>query len=85
ARELGISYLHREPALPLADALGPMAALDAAADLDRTEEARLEVAWVLGIPIALLLAWEALSLGRSLRSTRAILAPGATGARERDR
>jgi Ca-activated chloride channel family protein len=78
ASELGISYLHREPGLPLADALGPMAALDGEADLDRTEEARLEIAWVLGIPIALLLAWEGLSLARSLRATRGIL--GSRGA-----
>ncbi|MCR8671065.1 VWA domain-containing protein [Agrococcus sp. HG114] len=73
ADELGVSYLHRDPALPIADALEPMAALDGAADLDRTEEARLEVAWVLAGPIALLLAWEGLSLARSLRSTRGIL------------
>ncbi|QUW19604.1 VWA domain-containing protein [Agrococcus sp. Marseille-Q4369] len=73
ASELGISYLHRQPGLPLSDALGPMAALDGAANLDRTEEARLEVAWILGLPIALLLAWEGLSLARSLRSTRGIL------------
>ena len=31
-----------------------VAALDGEANLDRTEEARLEVAWVLGIPIGLL-------------------------------
>ncbi|MFJ6114712.1 VWA domain-containing protein [Agrococcus sediminis] len=73
ADELGISYLHRQPGLPLDDALGPMAVLDGEADLDRTEEARLEVAWVLAGPIALLLAWEGLSLARSLRSTRGIL------------
>jgi Ca-activated chloride channel homolog len=90
ASELGISYLHRAPGLPLADALGPMAALDGAADLDRTEQARLEIAWVLGIPIALLLAWEALSLARSLRSTRGILgtdrrAAGASAGAARER
>ncbi|WP_306233633.1 vWA domain-containing protein [Agrococcus beijingensis] len=92
ADQLGVSYLQRAPGLPLADALGPMAALEGAADLDRTEQARLEFAWVLGIPIALLLAWEALSLARSLRSTRGILgtdrrAPvgGGTGVRERIR
>ena len=75
ADQLGISYLHRAPGLPIEDALGPMAALDGEANLDRTEEARLEVAWVLGIPIALLLAWEGFSLARSLRTTRGIL-PG---------
>ncbi|WP_413320807.1 VWA domain-containing protein [Agrococcus sp. 1P02AA] len=73
ADELGITYLQRAPGLPIADALGPMAALDSAADLDRTEEARLEVAWILGIPVALLIAWEAFSLARSLRTTRGIL------------
>jgi Ca-activated chloride channel homolog len=73
ADQLGITYLHRAPGLPIDDALGPMAALDGAADLDRTEEARLEIAWVFGIPIALLLAWEGFSLARSLRTTRGIL------------
>ncbi|WP_072313199.1 VWA domain-containing protein [Agrococcus sp. Marseille-P2731] len=73
ADELGITYLHRAPGLPISDALGPMAALDSAADLDQTEEARLEVAWILGIPIALLIAWEAFSLARSLRTTRGML------------
>lgn len=73
ADQLGITYLHRAPGLPLADALGPMAAADGEANLDRTEEARLEVAWIFGFPIALLLAWEALSLARSLRATRGIL------------
>ena len=73
ADQLGITYLHRSPALPITDALGPMAALDGEANLDRTEEARLEVAWALGIPIALLLAWEGFSLARSLRTTRGIL------------
>lgn len=73
ADQLGVSYLHREPGLPLEDALAPMAALEGEADLDQTEEARLEIAWMLGVPIALLLAWEGMSLARSLRSTRAIL------------
>lgn len=73
ADQLGITYLRRAPDLPIADALGPMAAADGEAGLDRTEEARLEVAWVFGVPIALLLAWEALSLARSLRATRGIL------------
>lgn len=73
ADQLGITYLRRAPGLPIADALGPMAAADGEANLDRTEEARLEIAWVLGVPIALLLAWEALSLARSLRGTRGIL------------
>ncbi|GEK80927.1 VWA domain-containing protein [Agrococcus baldri] len=77
ADQLGISYLHRAPGVPVTDALGPMAALDGEANLDRTEEARLEVAWVLGIPIALLLAAEGFSLARSLRSTRGILPKGA--------
>ena len=76
ADELGIGYLHRQPGLPLADALGPMAAVDGEADLDRTEEARLEIAWALGVPIALLLAWEGLSLARSLRAMRGILGSG---------
>lgn len=70
AEQLGVSYLHREPALPIADALQPMAEADGEADLDRTEEARLELAWLLGAPLALLLGWEALSLARSLRATR---------------
>lgn len=73
AEQLGITYLHRAPGLPLDDAIGPMAAADGAANLDRTEQARLEIAWVLGVPIAVLLAWEALSLARSLRATRGIL------------
>lgn len=72
ADQLGITYLHRTPALPIEDALGPMAALDGEADLNSTEEARLEVAWVLGIPIALLLAAEGFSLARSLRTTRGL-------------
>lgn len=76
ADELGITYLQRAPGLPIEDALGPMAALDSEANLDRTEQARLEVAWVLGIPIALLLAAEAFSLARSLRTTRGILPKG---------
>ncbi|MCH1883659.1 VWA domain-containing protein [Agrococcus sp. ARC_14] len=73
ADQLGITYLHRAPGLPIEDALGPMAALDGEADLNQTEEARLEVAWILGIPIALLLAAEGFSLARSLRTTRGIL------------
>ncbi|WP_405217508.1 VWA domain-containing protein [Agrococcus sp. Ld7] len=76
ADQLGITYLHRTPALPIEDALGPMAALDGEADLNSTEEARLEVAWILGIPIALLLAAEAFSLARSLRTTRGLMARG---------
>lgn len=78
ADQLGITYLHRAPGLPLADALGPMAALDAEANLDRTEEARLEIAWWFGVPIALLLAWEGFSLARSLRTTRGILPKGSS-------
>ena len=70
ASQLGITYLHRAPGLPIGDALAPMASLASGAGLDRTAEARLEVAWVLAIPLALLLAWEALGLARSLRSTR---------------
>lgn len=73
ADQLGITYLHRAPGLPIEDAIGPMAALDGEADLNRTEEARLEVAWVFGAPIALLIAWEGFSLARSLRTTRGIL------------
>ena len=73
ADQLGITYLHRAPGLPIEDALGPMAALEGEANLDQTEEARLEVAWILGIPIALLLAAEAFSLARSLRTTRGIM------------
>lgn len=78
ADQLGISYLHRAPGLPIEDALGPMAALDGEADLDQTEEARLEVAWIFGIPIALLIAAEGFSLARSLRTTRGIIPKEAT-------
>lgn len=70
AGQLGITYLHRAPGLPIADALGPMAAADGEAELDRTEESRLELAWAFGAPLALLLGWEGLSLARTLRASR---------------
>lgn len=70
ASQMGITYLHRAPGLPIDDALRPMAQVAGEADLDGMEESTMEIAWILAIPIALLLAWEGLSLARAMRSTR---------------
>lgn len=66
AAQLGVSYIQRAPALPLSDLLDGMQA-GATLDIDRTEEARLEIHWVFAIPLFLLMLWEAVVLLRALR------------------
>lgn len=58
ADQLSISYLLRSAQTPLAPSLEAMTSAQGEVDLSRFEEARLDLYWVLALPLFALLAWE---------------------------
>lgn len=58
ASQLGVSYLHRSADVDLAPSLEAMTSQQGDVDLSETREARLDLYWVLAVPLFALVAWE---------------------------
>ena len=67
ASQLGVSYLHRSADVELAPSLEAMTSQQGEVDLSEYEEARLDLYWVLAVPLFLLLAWELFVFASALR------------------
>ncbi|GAA2174555.1 VWA domain-containing protein [Agrococcus versicolor] len=67
ASQLGVSYLHRSADVALAPSLEAMTSQQGEVDLSEYEEARLDLYWVLAVPLFLLLAWELFVFASALR------------------
>jgi len=67
ASQLGVSYLHRSADVDLAPSLESMTSQQGEVDLSQYEEARLDLYWVLAVPLFLLLTWELWVFASALR------------------
>jgi Ca-activated chloride channel family protein len=67
AGQMGVSYLHRTADVDLAPSLDAMTSQQGEVDLSQYEEARLDLYWVLAVPLFLLLAWELFVFASAVR------------------
>lgn len=67
ATQLGVGYLLRTADVPLAPSLDAMTSQQGEVDLSQTEEARLDLYWVLAVPLFLLMLWELWVFAGALR------------------
>ncbi len=67
ASQMGVSYLHRTADVDLAPSLDAMTSQQGQVDLSQYEEARLDLYWVLAVPLFALLMWELWVFASALR------------------
>lgn len=67
ASQLGVSYLLRSADIALAASLEGMTSQQGEVDLSQYREARLDLYWVLAVPLFLLLTWELWVFASALR------------------
>lgn len=70
ADQMGVSYQHRDAATELAPSLSAMTSQQGDVDLTEYQEARLDLYWVLAVPLFALLAWELWTFTSALAGLR---------------
>lgn len=70
ADEMGITYVHRDALTELAPTLTTMTSQQGEVDLTEYQEARLDLYWVLAVPLFLLLTWELWTFANAIAGMR---------------